>query len=187
MSDAIETELNEKALDCGAFKTASMKVSDIPFRREFREACKINTCGKYGKNWMCPPEVGDIDELIAKASGYQNAFILQSVGTLEDSFDIEGMQEAGKNHCRMLQAFFSNLPPSMAGALKLSAGTCKVCDGPCAKTSDEPCRFPEKAMASMEAYGIAVSELAECCGLEYVNGMNTITYFGALLYNLPPQ
>jgi predicted metal-binding protein len=153
------------------------------FRREFRDACKQNTCGKYGTTWMCPPDVGDIDKLIARARTYRRAFIFQSVGSLEDSFDIEGMQEAAKRHNALLQSLFSRIPPHMDNFLKLGAGACMVCDGPCAKSSGRPCRFPEKAIPSMEAYGVAVSELAESCGLKYTNGANTITYFGAILYN----
>jgi predicted metal-binding protein len=160
-----------------------MEVCDIPFRREFRDACRQNTCGKYGTTWMCPPLVGDIDEMIARASAYKHAFIFQSVGALTDSFDIEGMQDAAKKHNQVLKALFSKIPDIMGDFLKLGAGACRVCHRPCSKETDEPCRFPEKAIASMEAYGIAVSELAERCGLEYVNGVNTITYFGAILYN----
>ena len=31
----------------------------------------------------------------------------------------------------------------------------------------------------METYGIAVSTLAKSCGMNYINGVNTVTYFGA--------
>jgi predicted metal-binding protein len=179
----VADELNGIAFKCGAFKTASMEVSNIPFRREFRDACRQNTCGKYGTTWMCPPEVGDIDDLIERASGYKNAFIFQSVGSLEDSFDIEGMQEAARRHNQLLKSIFSQIPPYLEDVLKLGAGACMVCGEPCAKRSNDPCRSPNKAIASMEAYGIAVSELAERCGLQYINGVNTITYFGAILYN----
>jgi predicted metal-binding protein len=176
-------ELNDIALEYGAFKTAEMEVSDIAFRREFRDACVQNLCGKYGTNWMCPPGVGDIDGLIARAREYKHAFILQSVGALEDSFDWEGIQEAAHRHRRMLKTLFSRIPPSMGDTLNLGAGECDACGATCAKRDDEPCRSPDLAIASMEAYGIAVSDLAERCGLQYVNGPNTVTFFGAILYN----
>ena len=37
-------------------------------------------------------------------------------------------------------------------------------------------------MASLETYGIAVSELAALAGMNYINGSDTVTYFGAVLY-----
>ena len=45
----------------------------------------------------------------------------------------------------------------------------------------EPCRFPEKAIGSLEAYGVNVSLLAQTAGMRYINGQNTVTYFGAIL------
>ena len=53
----------------------------------------------------------------------------------------------------------------------------------CAKREDKPCRFPGKALASLEAYCISVSDLAASCGMKYINGQNTVTYFGAVMFN----
>jgi hypothetical protein len=39
-------------------------------------------------------------------------------------------------------------------------------------------------MPSLEAYGINVSELAKAAGMNYINGQNTVTYFGAVLFSL---
>ena len=50
------------------------------------------------------------------------------------------------------------------------------------KRTNEPCRHPELAMPSLETYGINVSELAASSGMKYINGQNTVTYFGALLF-----
>ena len=48
---------------------------------------------------------------------------------------------------------------------------------------DAPCRFPEQAHGSLEGYGILVSELAGQAGIRYINGKNTVTYFGGLAFN----
>ena len=45
-----------------------------------------------------------------------------------------------------------------------------------------PCRFPEKAIPSLEAYGINVSRLASAAEMKYINGQNTVTYFGMVLF-----
>ena len=36
--------------------------------------------------------------------------------------------------------------------------------------------------SSWRLYGINVSELAASSGMKYINGQNTVTYFGALLF-----
>ncbi|RAQ30001.1 hypothetical protein DPQ25_00325 [Hydrogeniiclostridium mannosilyticum] len=40
-----------------------------------------------------------------------------------------------------------------------------------------------KAFPSLEAYGVFVSKLAQACGMRYINGANTVTYFGVVLYD----
>ncbi len=177
--------LNEKitsyAAKIGVENTAFIKVSDIPFNREFRAACEQNICGKYGDCWMCPPDVGDIDSMIAQAKKYTNAFIFQTIYKLEDSFDIEGMLAAAKKHNDIAFLIFDEAEKYFENPLKLGAGACQYCEN-CSKKESIPCPFPEKAIASLESYGIAVSELAALCNLNYINGQNTVTYFGGFLY-----
>ena len=67
--------------------------------------------------------------------------------------------------------------------MHLGAGGCGVCKV-CAKRSDEPCRFPDLAIASLESYGVNVSAMAASAGMKYINGVNTVTYFGAVLFDL---
>ena len=169
------------ALSKGAKNAAAVKVADLSFNREFRAACEQNTCGKYKTCWMCPPDVGDIDEMIARAKAYENAMVFQTVNQLEDSFDIEGMEAAAKKHAALTAAIAKDVRPKIPGALMLGAGACHACDA-CARLENKPCVHPEKAVASLEAYGIAVSELAALCGMNYINGPNTVTFFGGVLY-----
>lgn len=173
--------LTDIAIKSGADNAAVISVEDIPFRREFREACERNLCGKYGKCWMCPPDVGDIGKMITNAKTYKYALVFQSIGWLEDSFDIEGMEAAAKKHNYLTQTLAVELEPMLANFLKLGAGACGICEC-CTKVDNKPCRYPEKAIASLESYGIAVSELAELSGMKYINGQNTVTFFGGLLF-----
>jgi predicted metal-binding protein len=70
----------------------------------------------------------------------------------------------------------------MTHVLHLCAGGCGVCER-CAKQDGQPCRAPELAMPSLEAYGVNVSALASAAGMKYINGQNTVTYFGAVLFD----
>ena len=175
-------ELIRLALENGADKAQVIAQQQIVMSPVFREICESNGCGNYGKCWMCPPDAGDIDALMNEAQSYQKALVYQTVGKLEDSYDFEGMMEAARLHnelSRALAKWFATLP--FAKKLHLGAGGCHMC-GVCAKRTNEPCRHPELAMPSLETYGINVSELAASSGMKYINGQNTVTYFGALLF-----
>lgn len=172
------TELIDAAVAKGAQKAALIAVENISFEPAFRDACIQNYCGMYGRCWMCPPDVGPVEELIAKAKQYQSALVFQTVFPLEDSYDIERMLDAAKRHNNLVQTLCDQMKDE--SFLCLSAGACKVCD-PCSREEGISCRFPEKATSSLEAYGIDVSKLAEACGMNYINGVNTVTYFGAIL------
>ena len=91
-------ELLEQVRGLGAYRAELIDVEKIRFDRAFRELCEQNACGNYGQCWMCPPDAGDIDELIAEAGSYRRALVYQTVGKLEDSYDFEGMMEAARVH-----------------------------------------------------------------------------------------
>lgn len=172
--------LTDLILELGAHKVGTVAVEDIDFEPEFRKMCERNACGMYGRNWMCPPLVGEVDELIARAKQYQWAVVYQTVDELEDSYDFTGMMAAADKMNRITDQLRQRLEGMDLGPrLLLGAGGCHLCQR-CAKQDDQPCRFPEKALASLEAYGINVSTLAPQAGMKYINGANTVTYFGAV-------
>ena len=177
--------LREEALALGAFRAELVRVEDISTDASFRSLCASNPCGNYGKNYMCPPDIGSIEELMQELRTYETALVYQTVGILEDSYDFERMMEAGNRH-NVLAQKLRILAQERAGQeggiqlLHLGAGGCRVCVA-CGKRSGEPCRFPEKAIGSLEAYGVNVSLLAQTAGMRYINGQNTVTYFGAIL------
>ena len=175
-------KLEAVAVELGAYRSKVIETGNISLDRAFRDMCAANSCGKYGKCYMCPPDVGDIDALMGEVGNYDYALVYQTVNELEDSFDFEGMMEAKKKSYPLAQSLrkvFSDM--NITKVLHLGAGGCGVCE-PCAKRTGEPCRFPEKAMPSLEAYGVNVSELAKAAGMKYINGQNTVTYFGAVLF-----
>lgn len=176
-----EKKLQSAIMDVGVKKSGWIETKDIPFHAEFRAACESNTCGKYSRCWTCPPNVGPIDELMQKARSFRRALVYQTVYPLEDSFDIEGMLEAGKQHNFIGLRIKKAITPLVneERILQLSAGGCHLCES-CTRPEEKPCLYPDDALASLEAYGIAVSELAKLCDLPYINGQNTVTYFGAV-------
>jgi predicted metal-binding protein len=173
-------ELKALALREGADNAAEVSRDGITYDAMFREICAKNTCGSYGKCYMCPPDVGDIHELMQVARSYDRAVLYQTISAIEDSFDIEGMTAAGFRHNECSRRIEDALPRD-SGRLHLSSGSCKACER-CTKRDNLPCPYPEKAMASLEAYGMDVYKTACAAGLKYVNGANTVTFFGIILY-----
>lgn len=178
----IEKELTELSLSLGAKKCAVIKETDVVCDRAFRAMCEKNVCGKYGRCYACPPDVGDIDERMNALTKYGHVFVYQTVGDLEDSFDIENMSLYAKKHNELtvkIKRFLKSA--GYTDALVLGAGGCSLCER-CAKITGEPCRHEEDRIESLESYGVHVSRLAESAGMKYINGQNTVTYFGAVFY-----
>ncbi|MFI3207539.1 MAG: DUF2284 domain-containing protein [Eubacteriales bacterium] len=171
-------ELVEELYRLGARKVAEVAVEDIVFDENFVTMCKQNACGQYGRNYGCPPFMGPPETLIADAKTYQKAYVFQTIGTLEDSYDFEGMVEAGNIHqdiCRDIDAWCKQ---HLEITFKtLANGSCSICET-CAARTNEPCRFPEQVLHSLDVYCIFVSELAKVAGMKYINGQDTVTYFG---------
>ena len=177
-----EEKLLSAALDAGVHKAVILSAEQVVLSAAFRDICKGNQCGKYGKCWVCPPELPDAAEVMAKVKSYGRVVWYQSVSQIEDSFDIEGMQEASKRHVELsqrLQAFAAGVLP--AGFLHLTCGGCHLCPV-CAKAEDKPCRMPGKALSSLEGYCVDVYNTTKDTPLKYINGQNTVTYFGAILF-----
>lgn len=175
-------DLISAALSLGAYKANVIETSKIELDRSFRALCEANSCGVYGKCHMCPPDIGDIDELMAEVGNYKYALVYQAVFELEDSYDFEGMFEAKKRFIPIslnLRKVFDE--KEIAKTLHLGAGGCGICPI-CAKRIGDPCRRPDLAMPGLEAYGINVSRLASAAGMKYINGQNTVTYFGTVLF-----
>ncbi|MBQ2954311.1 MAG: DUF2284 domain-containing protein [Clostridia bacterium] len=174
-------ELIQLALTAGAGKAAVIRTEDIAVPSVFRDICAGNACGKYGRCWMCPPDIGEIDVLMARLREYRNGLLYQTIYDIEDSFDIEGMSEASRKHAQVSQRVNDAVKPLLPGCLHLSCGGCNLCER-CAKLDGEPCRLPDKALPPMEGYGIDVYNTTKPTDLKYINGQNTVTFFGIVLF-----
>lgn len=171
----------KECIQYGAFKAFVTEVKDINFDKGLRAYCEMNYCGSFGKNYACPPTVGAVDAVISKAKSFQNALIFQTVNSLEDSYDFEGMEAAKEYHETVAAKIRDMVEEKYPVHLPLTAGGCPLCEE-CAILSNKPCRFPDRAVSSLEAYCINVSTLAETCQMKYINGKDTVTYFGGILY-----
>lgn len=179
---SITEQLIKSGLELGFNDCQHILTANIIFGESLRKNCEMNSCGNYGRNWACPPHCGDITECISKAKQYTQAIVVQYVGALEDSYDFEGMMDAAQKFEIIFNQFAENAKSLLSDTYPLGAGGCHQCER-CAILDDEPCRNPGIAYPSLEAHGIFVSDLAAKSNMKYINGQNTVTYFGALLFN----
>lgn len=175
-------ELLRIALEQGASKAAIIPESKIITSPTFRDVCVSNGCGRWNRNWMCSPAIGDIHDLIAKVHSFTHGLLYQTISDIEDSFDIEGMTEAGDRHKQLSFRLRALLDPMIEGErLHLGSGGCFLCER-CTILDNEPCRHPDQTMLSLESCGIDVYNTTRTTDLKYINGPDTVTFFGLILW-----
>jgi len=167
------------AKEVGFTHAAPLDASTIELKPDVRKMCADNTCGQYGKRWSCPPGCGDLETLQARVAQYRTGILVQTVGELEDDFDVETMldtERLQKQHMLALQERILTLYPH---ALAIGSGCCIHCES--CTYPDAPCRFPDKQMASMEAYGMLVTEVCRANNMKYYYGPCTLAYTSCFL------
>ena len=172
------TEWIEKAKSLGFDAAAPIDPKTLTAREDIRSMCADNKCGAYNKNWSCPPAIGSIEECQARIRQYRQGIILQTVGRMTKTIDTKCYRETEQRHIRQLYALADEIRREYPNALCLGAGGCRVCKR-CAYP--EPCRFPDKAMSSMEGYGLFVTQVCRDAGIPYHHGEKTVTYTACIL------
>lgn len=177
-------DLIQIALDSDAARAAVLDTSEIEFHEDFRKACERNVCGKYDTNWMGPPAIGSISELRRRVADYKHGLLFQTVHPVVGRFDLKGMVEKAAAHEKIFRDLLKRIREKYPGEdlLALSAGCCGLCER-CAYLDSEPCRHPDQAVSSVEAYGINVIALEKSSGLPCHGGKDTVTYVGLILFN----
>lgn len=169
----------QAALDIGFSQAAILNADTLTPLDAVRDMCAADRCGLYGHCWTCPPGCGSIAENTAAMAQYAQGIIVQTTRTLEDDFDLEGMEDCGAAHREAFTALAGQLRAQYPDMLALGAGGCRLCDT--CTYPDAPCRRPKEALSSMEAYGLLVSDVCTQNGLKYYYGPQTMTYTGCYL------
>jgi len=172
------------ALEAKATAAAVIETSKIEFFEEVRQACEKNYCRKYDTNWMGPPAIGSVSELKKRAIAFSHGLLFQSAHEVKSNFDLKGMFEKAKVHESIFRELLKGIKAKYPDErlLPLNAGCCSICEK-CAYLDSKPCRHPDLAVSSVEAYGINVIALQKAAGLQYYYGKNWVCYVGLLLFN----
>lgn len=171
--------LIQEAIAAGFSQAGELNIAALVFMPEVREMCRADRCQQYGKNWCCPPGCGSIEQAAKRAAAYSYGILVQTIGKLGDDFDYETIQATSEKHMRDFAALAEALRKRYPDMLPMGAGTCTIC--PVCTYPDQPCRFPDRAISSMEAYGLWVSKVCELSGIPYYNGKQTVTFTSCYL------
>jgi predicted metal-binding protein len=177
LHEALRTLANE----AGATHAAIVEAVGLTVHESVRQNCLVNYCGKSNRNWTCPPHTGELDVLGARLRTYAVGVLVQNVTRLQDSWDFEGMTKAAHDHNLMIRAIAKEIVAHFPDleVLPLGCGGCDFCE--LCTCPSAPCRFPQEAMASVEAQGLDIKALVESAGLSYINGANTVSYVGMVM------
>lgn len=178
----LSAQIREIASRCGFTESGYIEIPALKFYPEVRAICEGNSCRNYGATWACPPAVGTLEACRARVQQYDRMLLFSIKYELEDSFDFEGMTDGMLDFKKSVDIFHGEIEKVLPDFLLLSnegCGRCEMCTYP-----DAPCRFPKLLHPSLEGFGFMVYELAAEAGIRYNNGPNTVTFFGALLFNL---
>lgn len=168
-----------KALEAGFTYASPLDPATLIPREDVRSMCASDKCGAYGKNWSCPPHCGSLSDCAGRIQGYPQGILLQTVGKTNKTIDTKAYRETEQRHLSQFHQFCRALRQAYPNALCLGSGGCRICPV-CAYP--DACRFPKEAYASMEGYGLFVTQVCRDNGLHYHHGEGTITYTACVLF-----
>lgn len=168
----------EKAKEQGFDVAVRIDPQRMISREDVRAMCAQDKCGAYDKNWTCPPAIGTVQHCQEKIRQYSWGILVQTVGHMTKAVDSRCYRETEKRHMQHFYALAEAIRKEYPEALCLGAGGCRICKQ-CAYP--EPCRFPEKAVSSLEGYGLFVTQVCRDAGVPYHHGEKTITYTACIL------
>ena len=101
----MRTKLMTLAAENGFSHAAPVDMNALTPRREVREMCRADRCGKWNANWACPPGCGTLEDAAAAMGCFDAGVLVQTTGTLADDFDYEGMEAIQRRHKRAFADF----------------------------------------------------------------------------------
>ena len=167
------------AKDIGFENVSEININDLTVLEDVRKMCASDKCKSYNKTWSCPPACGSLEHCQKRINDYSYGVLVQTVYNLQDEFDFDSIKIAKKIHDKRFSTFVRQIRMFDKDCLPLAAGACTRCEK--CTYPDKPCRYPDKMFASMEAYGLLVSDVCEKSGMKYYHGEKKISFTSCVL------
>lgn len=137
-----------------------------PKKAVFEECVKMNCfyCGKYGRNWRCPPNLPDID-YPRMFSEYDEGLFVYFTFDVTNKAQFENIRAESSItlHKVLLQLEKWLYNHNRATAISFGAGSCKLCKGGCGK---DRCNNPYMSRSPLEATGVNIIKTAAQYGIK---------------------
>lgn len=132
----------------------------------FEENVKMNCfyCGKYNRNWRCPPKLPNIDYKKMISEFDHGMFVILKYD-ITDKTDFANIRTESSVvlHKLLLSLEKWLWNQNSTTALSFIGGSCKLCKGGCGK---EHCNNPYMSRSPVEATGIQVIKSAAKYGID---------------------
>lgn len=160
MIEKLQNEINKNFQNI-YFKT--INVEDIVFEDRVRMNCFY--CGKYNKNWKCPPKIPALDYKKV-FSEYENiAMVYLKMPFNEESYSDIRNESSRILHKALLSSEKLLWNNNYSMAISFIGGSCKLCKNGCGLNE---CNNPYMARTPIEATGVNVVKTAEKYGVSVV-------------------
>ena len=179
--EKLKETIRRNALRVGLTEIGDIDIRDLEFEDWVRDFCREG-CRSYNRSWACPPAVGTLDECRERCRQYAHMMLFDRCYRLSGSFDSLGVQKAMDDFKVMVERYDELISPILSRTLFLTNDGCTRC-AECT-WPDAPCRYPDRIHHTIEGYGFNITKMARKAGLRYNNGPDTVTLFGAVLYDL---
>lgn len=154
-----------------------------PAELVFEEKVKMNCyyCGKYGRNWRCPPNLPDID-FEKMMLEYERGIFVWNQYDISEQDDFQRIRSESsvilhKTLLKIEKWFWDN---NMVTAISFGAGSCKLCKDGCGK---DRCNNPYASRSPLEATGVNVIKSAKKYGIDIsFPTKNSLIRLGLVLY-----
>lgn len=176
-----DVELLALAKDAG-FAAAIAAPEQVPVDEKFRVYCEENLCGKYGANYSCPPDCGEVAEMRRRILAEEKVLVLQTVHPIDGYGNKPEIHQSREAHNAMVLGLMAAMQNRGLVGFCSGYNGCPLCS-PCKRVVNEPCAYPDRRISCMSAYCVDVAKLAEICGLEFSWSEENLYLFGMIAFH----
>ena len=178
----IDTEKLEQSLaELPLYAYFFINPDRLEFADRIRWICQ-HECPMYGKTWACPPAVGEVAECKEKCLSYEKCLVVGTIVEVADSADIQETLATRYDHEKLTNQVRDLMREQGVIPYILSTEACAVCER-CAYLDGLPCRMPGKMHPCVESHGINIIPTLEENGLDFVYGVNIVTWYSLFFFN----
>ena len=174
-------KLEQQLMELPLYVYTYIDPKSLDFSERIRYICKAE-CPMYGKTWACPPAVGEVDECKAKCLKYNSCLLVGTITEVVGEPSMEQSLATRPEHEKITNQIRDLFREQGIEPYILSTEACTVCER-CAFLDGLPCRLPGRMHPCLESHGINIIPTLEENGLDFIFGLDVITWYSLLFFN----